>query len=131
MADHIFEAQTASALLKQPLTRAEVILAVDHKIDSIFDLDDATKAQREGDHIVDIGKDITSYDALDTGMFLCSPALFTALESAMMHGNCSLSDGMRKLARDRSYQAFRYRRRSLAGRRHSRSVSLCRKNVSS
>jgi choline kinase len=106
MADHIFEAHTARALLKQPLTRTEVILAVDHKIDRVFDLDDATKVRREGDHIVDIGKDITSYDALDTGMFLCSRALFTTLESAMMHGNCSLSDGMRKLGRERGFRAF-------------------------
>ena len=106
MADHIFESQTARALLKQPLTRAEVILAVDHNIDGVFDLDDATKVRRDGDHILDIGKDITCYDALDTGMFLCSPALFTTLESAMMHGNCSLSDGMCRLARERRFQAF-------------------------
>jgi len=97
MADHIFEPRTARVLLEEPLRRGEVILAVDPKIDRVFDLDDATKVRRKGDHIVDIGKQITNYDAFDTGMFLCSPELFDILESAKKEGNCSLSDGMRIL----------------------------------
>jgi 1L-myo-inositol 1-phosphate cytidylyltransferase len=98
MADHLFEPATARFLMEQPLRADEVILAVDRNIDGVFDLDDATKVRRQGDLIVDIGKEIASYDALDTGMFLCSPALFDRLESAVMDGNCSLSDGMRRLA---------------------------------
>jgi choline kinase len=106
MSDHIFEPKTAKALLRQPLADDEVILAVDSKIDRVFDLDDATKVQRRGNHIVAIGKDLSSYDALDTGMFLCSPALFNRLESATKNGDCSLSDGMRKLAHDWKLRAF-------------------------
>jgi 1L-myo-inositol 1-phosphate cytidylyltransferase len=106
MADHIFEPETARALLQRPLASDEVILAVDPNIDRIFDLDDATKVRRDGERIVDIGKDITHYDALDTGMFLCSPALFDRLESATKDGNCSLSDGMRQLARERRLRAL-------------------------
>src|SRR5262249_33612181 len=83
MADHVFEPETAQVLLKQRLAPGEVILAVDPNIDRIFDLDDATKVLRDGDRIVDIGKEIAHYDALDTGMFLCSPALFDRLESAI------------------------------------------------
>jgi 1L-myo-inositol 1-phosphate cytidylyltransferase len=106
MADHIFEPETARALLKQPLAAGEVILAVDPNIDRIFDLDDATKVRRDGDRIVDIGKEIANYDALDTGMFLCSPALFDRLEAATKDGNCSLSDGMRQLAAERRLRAL-------------------------
>jgi choline kinase len=106
MADHIFEPETARALLQRPLASDEVILAVDPNIDRIFDLDDATKVRRDGERIVDIGKDIAHYDALDTGMFLCSPALFDRLESATKDGNCSLSDGMRQLARERRLRAL-------------------------
>lgn len=106
MSDHIFEPRTAKALLRQPLADDEVILAVDSKIDRVFDLDDATKVQRKGNYIVGIGKGLPSYDALDTGMFLCSPALFSCLESAKENGDCSLSDGMRKLAHDRKLRAF-------------------------
>src|SRR5215831_7296584 len=106
MADHIFEPQTARKLLKQPLAPGEVILAVDPNIDRIFDLDDATKVRRDGNHILDIGKEIPYYDALDTGMFLCSPALFDRLESVAGDGNCSLSDGMRRLIRERRLRAL-------------------------
>ena len=106
MADHIFEPRTARALLQQPIADDEVILAVDSKLDEVFDLDDATKVRREGSHVVEIGKDLTRYDALDTGMFLCSPALFDRLESAKRDGDCSLSDGMRQLAREQKLRAF-------------------------
>src|SRR5712671_1645331 len=106
MADHLFEPETAETLLQQPLASDEVILAVDPNIDRVFDLDDATKVLRNGDRIVDIGKEIAHYDALDTGMFLCSPALFGRLESATRDGNCSLSDGMRQLADERRLRAL-------------------------
>jgi choline kinase len=106
MADHIFEPKTAKSLARQSLADDEVILAVDHNVDRVFDLDDATKVKCEADHIVDIGKDLARYDALDTGMFLCSPALFHRLESAKEDGNCSLSDGMRQLAREQKLRAF-------------------------
>lgn len=106
MCDHIFEPKTAKALAQRPLADDEVILAVDRNVDGVFDLDDATKVKCAGDHIVDIGKDLAHYDALDTGMFLCSAALFDRLESAKRDGNCSLSDGMRQLAREQKLRAF-------------------------
>jgi choline kinase len=106
MADHIFEPRTARQLMDQPLAAGEVILAVDSRVNGIFDLDDATKVRRDGAHIVDIGKEISHYDALDTGMFLCTPELFKTLESAVTNGDCSLSDGMRRLAAQRRFRAF-------------------------
>jgi 1L-myo-inositol 1-phosphate cytidylyltransferase len=106
MSDHIFEPKTARGLAQQSLADDEVILAVDHNVDRVFDLDDATKVKCAADHIVDIGKDLAHYDALDTGMFLCSPALFERLETAKKDGNCSLSDGMRQLAREQKLRAF-------------------------
>jgi len=106
MADHLFEPETARVLLRQQLAPGEVILAVDPNIDRIFDLDDATKVRRDGSRIVDIGKEILYYDALDTGMFLCSPALFERLEKTSKNGNCSLSDGMRQLIAERRLRAL-------------------------
>jgi choline kinase len=106
MADHIFEARTARLLMDQPLAHGEVILAVDSRINRVFDLNDATKVRRDGAHIVDIGKEIPVYDALDTGMFLCTPSLFHTLESAVTNGDCSLSDGMHRLAAQRRFRAF-------------------------
>ena len=106
MSDHLFQAQTAASLLKQPIQDDEVILAVDEKLDSIFDMDDATKVCRMGDHIIDIGKQIRCYDAVDTGMFLCSPVIFGWLQACKTDDNCSLSDGMRQMAQRRKLRAF-------------------------
>jgi choline kinase len=106
MADHIFETETARALLHQPIRDGEVILAVDKNIDSVFDLDDATKVNVRGERILNIGKNLNLYNALDTGMFHCTPALFEALEKAMFNWNCSLSDGMRLLAQSGQFRAF-------------------------
>jgi choline kinase len=106
MSDHLFEPKTAKALLHEPLSDDEVILAVDYQIDRVFDLDDATKVQCNGNQIVGIGKDLACYNALDTGMFLCSPTLFHRLESAKKNGNCSLSDGMRQLGGEQKLRAF-------------------------
>jgi choline kinase len=100
MADHVFEPDTAKTMVRQHLAPGEVILGVDPNIDRIYDIDDATKVRRSGDRIVDIGKEIEEYDAIDTGMFLCTPALFDDLDRASKDGNCSLSDGMRRLADD-------------------------------
>jgi len=106
MADHIFEPQTAKALLEQTVGEDEVILGVDYNIDRIFDLEDVTKVEVEGNDIVAIGKDLVEYNALDTGMFLCGPGLFERLELSKKDGNCSLSDGMRQLCRERKLKAF-------------------------
>jgi len=78
---------------------------------------------------VDIGKDLAHYDVLDTGMFLCSPALFDRLESAKRDGSCSLSDGMRQLAREQKLRAFDIGDATLAGRRQPRSIGSRRKRL--
>ena len=101
MSDHIFDPHTAACLIRRPLQKNGAILGVDHKLDCIFDLDDATKVVRMGDYVIRIGKNLKCYDAIDTGMFLCSPAVFDALEAVMKDGNCSLSDGMQHMASNR------------------------------
>ena len=106
MGDHVFEPETATELLSQAVESDETILAVDYKLGSIFDMDDATKVACRGDRIIHIGKDIYPYHGVDTGMFLCTPSLFSALDRSTVDGNCSLSDGMRLLAVRRKLRAF-------------------------
>ena len=106
MADHIFEPEAARSLLRQPVGGDEVILAIDRKIDRVFDLDDATKVRLEQDRVVGIGKLLQSYNALDTGMFLCSEALFGWLEQAAVNGHGSLSDGLRLMAEAGKFRGF-------------------------
>ena len=106
MSDHIFQPDTAASLLRERLAPNEAILAVDHKLDCIFDLDDATKVVCMGNYVLRIGKDLTRYHAADTGMFLCTPAIFDALDAVVKDGDCSLSDGMQYLASNRKLRAY-------------------------
>ncbi|MBI4411972.1 MAG: NTP transferase domain-containing protein [Deltaproteobacteria bacterium] len=98
MSDHIFDVATLEKLRQTPLGVNRALLAVDHKLGSIFDMDDATKVKTEKGKVIAIDKTLTDFDAVDTGMFLAGPALFEALEEVKKGGNCSLSDGIRLLA---------------------------------
>ncbi|MFN2476134.1 MAG: NTP transferase domain-containing protein [Chthoniobacterales bacterium] len=104
MGDHLFEYAVLEALLSFE-TPSAVKLAVDRKISSIFDLDDAMKVQTNGEHITAIAKDLPRYNAIDTGVFLCSPEIFTYLERAKRNGDCSLADGVRLMAEERKAYA--------------------------
>jgi choline kinase len=100
MSDHLFEERVLARLLAEPIADDEVILAVDTRIENhpTVDLDDVTKVRVEAGAIRDIGKALTDYNAFDTGMFLCTPALFAALEESFGRGDHSLSGGIRTLA---------------------------------
>jgi choline kinase len=100
MSDHLFEERVLARLLAEPIAADEVILAVDTRIHDhpTVDLDDVTKVRVEAGAIRDIGKGIAEYNAFDTGMFLCTPALFAALGESFGRGDYSLSGGIRTLA---------------------------------
>jgi len=102
MADHIFEPKTARALLRQPLDEDEVISRRGLQHRSHLRRRRRNQGQAEGNHIVDIRKDLLQYDALDTGMFLCRPGFGLRDSNPQTRRNCSLSDGMRQLGRERN-----------------------------
>ncbi len=101
MSDHLFDPEALARLLRAPRNPDECLLGVDRNLTGIFDMDDATKVRLTGDRIADIGKTLDAYDAVDTGMFVCAPALFDALTAcAHPEEGCSLTDGVRRLARE-------------------------------
>ena len=99
MGDHLFDAAIVDLLLRESkLDRLNV--AIDRKLDAIFDLADAMKLQLESDRVIAIGKDLENYNAIDTGLFVCPVEFFSYLEKAKMNGDCSLADGVRAMASD-------------------------------
>jgi choline kinase len=106
MGDHVFDALVLERLLHVPLGEHESILAVDARPVEPHVAAEATKVRRNGSRIVAIGKDLAEYDALDTGLFVCAPVLFGALEEARAAGDTTLSGGIRRLASQGLMQAL-------------------------
>lgn len=105
MADHLFDSSILADLAADSWS-GDVTLAVDARVDAVIDLEDATKVRRDGDRIVDIGKTIEDFDAVDCGLFRCTPAIFDALEQAARARPPSLSCGLRHLIRTGSFRAM-------------------------
>ena len=98
MSDHLWSPGLLAAVGAYPVAPGESVLGVDRRIDECFDIDDATKVQFEGDRIVNISKALPAYNALDTGVFLITPALIEALDAVNGPEGCSLSQGVATLA---------------------------------
>jgi CDP-L-myo-inositol myo-inositolphosphotransferase len=102
MADHLFDPELSRALTTHSLPNGEIALVVDSDIHNpLVDMDDVTRVRVKNGNICDIGKRITDFNGFDTGIFLCSSAIFEALErSREKDGDTTLSGAIRLLAED-------------------------------
>jgi 1L-myo-inositol 1-phosphate cytidylyltransferase len=108
MSDHIFENAIIDRLLDS-FAPGFLNVAVDRKLDSIFDLKDAMKVRTRGDRITHIGKGLRDYNAIDIGLFVCPLEIFDYLEQTKARsgsGDCSLADGVRLMAGDDKVRAI-------------------------
>ena len=105
MGDHLFEPAVLAKLLHLPVPKGESVLAVDTSPASPAVAAEATQVRLDGDYITAIGKGLGRYDALDTGLFVCAPPLFDALETSLAGGDTTLSGGIRELAARRLMRA--------------------------
>ena len=102
MADHMYTPAIARLVASQDPTAADLFLATDVRTGDILDIDDATKVRSEAGHIVEIGKQLTAFDRIDCGVFAVTPRLLEELEAVRAdRGDCSLTDGVRRLAEAR------------------------------
>jgi 1L-myo-inositol 1-phosphate cytidylyltransferase len=99
MGDHLFQSSIVTSLLRDAdLSRLN--LAIDRKVDSIFDLDDAMKVRTDSNRLVAIGKTLENYNAIDTGIFICPETIFEYLRRVLRNDDCSLADGVRLMAEE-------------------------------
>ena len=100
MADHVVDVALLSGLLSESLEAGGVCLAVDRNLSNpLVDLEDVTKVRASDERLEAIGKNLERYDAFDTGCFLCSPDLFSALDDVRAREEDeSLSTGIALLA---------------------------------
>ena len=101
MSDHLFEPALFDDLgrrfdsWRDP--RWEGVLCIDRKLDTIFDMPDATKLRLDGDEFA-IGKEIAPFDVVDAGLFWCAAGFVDALQLELdARGGCSTSDAVRRL----------------------------------
>ncbi len=106
MGDHLFDAKVLIRLVRQKLENDECILAVDKKLEQFPNADEATKVQINNRKVFKIGKELAEFNALDTGMFLCTPSLFSVLAKTINSKKFYLTDAMRVLASDGKLRSF-------------------------
>lgn len=102
MGDHVFEETIFDRLLDN-FEPGLLNIAIDRKLESIVDLDDAMKVQTRGNKVIGIGKNLRNYDAIDTGLFVCPTEIFAYLEQAKSTNggsDCSLANGIELMAGD-------------------------------
>ena len=103
MSDHLFDPAIVSGLLASRRADAALTLASDFDpANPLLDIDDATKLQvDDAGRIRRIGKALTDYNAIDTGIFHATPDLVEAIRLSVEEGGSgSLSEGVQRLAAD-------------------------------
>jgi choline kinase len=99
MADHILDYKIMELVKNHTPPDNGATLCVDYKLETIFDMDDATKVYAEDNLVKDIGKKIKKFNCIDTGVFIGTSGLLDAIEEVFKkNGDASLSEGVQLLA---------------------------------
>ena len=98
MVDHVFGAPALARLTALPLDAWEAGRVLVDRAPGDLDLDDATKVRVASGRVSAIGKGIAPWDAIDTGCFVLTPAIFDALNEVGNGESQTVSSGMRRLA---------------------------------
>ena len=98
MADHNYDHRILNELLKTKIEKDECILCVDKNPGDHLNVDDATKVRTVDHRIEAIGKDLSDYNCIDTGIFICNPIIFDVLEQSISKGDEGLSGAIKILA---------------------------------
>jgi CDP-L-myo-inositol myo-inositolphosphotransferase len=101
MSDHIFDSRILSELIKHD-AESSIVLVVDRKEPS----KDDTKVLEKRGRIKEVGKNIKESNCVDTGIFLCSPNIFSYLEETLEEGRTELSDCINKAAKNGDAEIF-------------------------
>jgi len=101
MSDHIFDVRILKELIDYDI-KSSVVLAADRR----KPLPGDTKVLETGGRIADIGKNIEKSNCIDTGIFLCSPKIFSYIDESVKEGKTELAHGIAKAAKNRDAEIF-------------------------
>lgn len=98
MADHVLGDTLMETARHHRAPEHGATLLVDYKLDTIFDMDDATKVRVAEGRPEAIGKQLDEYNCVDTGVFVATEGLMEALSAVYAaKGDAALSDGVQRL----------------------------------
>ncbi|GAG71885.1 unnamed protein product, partial [marine sediment metagenome] len=101
MSDHIFDSRILKELINYDL-KSSVILAVDKR----EPLPGDTRVLEKKGKIAEIGKDIEKTNCIDTGIFLCSPKIFSYVQETVKEGREEFADGIALAAKNKDAEVF-------------------------
>jgi len=102
MVDHIYD---PTPLSNFPQHLGDLVCVVDSK-PKFADPEEATRVLIEAGTVKRIGKNLTSYNALDCGLFLCSRKIFPVLEEALEEGEDEWNEAKDRFAQQFGAEAF-------------------------
>ena len=105
MADHLIDPSLLEQVLSSPPREGEICLAVDSNKERLFDLEDVMKVRLCNGRVERIGKELTAWEAADTGVFYCTRVLFEGIRRASARGQHGLSDAVSELAAEQRVRA--------------------------
>jgi 1L-myo-inositol 1-phosphate cytidylyltransferase len=105
MVDHLFAAPILTRLAAEPFSRGEAARLLVDRAPVNLDLSDATKVRLDGSRITAIGKAVEPWDAIDTGIFLLTRAVFESADGIGSSEPLTVSSVMRQQVKERSFSA--------------------------
>jgi 1L-myo-inositol 1-phosphate cytidylyltransferase len=93
MADHLVE----PALYRAAAECTSFGLCIDRTPSLTCQQNDATRVWVEKDSVHKIGKDLSEWNALDTGVFSLTPEVFDVLQELSAQESCTITEGVRAL----------------------------------
>ncbi len=107
MCDHLVDPGIIRELMAAAHEADTVTLCVDRNLDNpLNDPEDVTRVRCVGERIERVGKVLRDHNAIDTGVFYCSPVMFDALAESFARGDESISGAMNVLAEWGKARAF-------------------------
>lgn len=99
MGDHLFDPAMIEDIKGVQIKDDEAVLMVDFNPAPYIDLQDATKVKVKNNYIEEISKQLSEYDGIDCGIFLCGRGIFAVLEDEIKRGREGITDTMSALAK--------------------------------
>ena len=104
MSDHIVSVTALKKVINYKGDKN--ILLVDANVNSIFDIDDATKVNVKNSSILNIGKELTNYNGIDCGIFNLNHRFFISMVEQLKQGKESISAAIQGLTKNNDMDAI-------------------------